>query len=269
MDERVEKRIGVFDSGVGGLTVLKELVKIMPYENFYYFGDTANVPYGVKSSDELAKLSVDAYKKLEELGIKLLVIGCNTATVHGLKAIEKVANVLVIGVIEPGILSAKKQGCAKVIVLATEATINSNVIQNLLKETNEDIVVQGIGAPDMVMAVERGNTRNEKGREIVYRYLDQGEFDPDGVMLSCTHFPALEHFIRDYYQEKGLDVTIIDPAEMVSKIAVSRLEEMGKLNKGKKKGQITYYTSGDKDRFKESGNKVLDGDLIISEVHEL
>lgn len=269
MDGNVEKRIGVFDSGVGGLTVLKELVKIMPYENFYYFGDTANVPYGIKTSEEIAELSVNAYRKLEELGIKLLVIGCNTATVHGLEAIEKVANVPVIGVIKPGVLSAKKHGCDKIIILATEATINSCVIQKLLKKNNKDILVQGIGAPDMVMAVESGNSRNEKGREIVYRYLDKGEFDPNGVMLCCTHFPALEHFIRDYYQEKDVDVTIIDPAEMVSKIAVAKLEEMGKLNKGDEKGKITYYTSGDKTRFKESGNMVLDGDLIISEVNNL
>lgn len=269
-DIKKEDAIGVFDSGVGGLTVLKELVKYMPNEDFYYFGDTKNVPYGVKTSEEIGKLSVEAYKKLKELGIKLLVIACNTATVHGLDAIKEVADIPVIGVIKPGVMAAEKQQCGDIIVLATEATISSEVIQNSLKENIPGVKVQGIKAPDMVMAVEEGNSNNDIGRKIVYSYLDKGKFDPDGVMLSCTHFPALEHFVRDYYEEKGIDICIINPAETASKIAREKLEEMGKLkDEVEKPGQITYFTSGDKERFINSGNMVLDNDLKISEVKSL
>lgn len=264
----MKERIGVFDSGVGGLTVLKALTKRMPNENFYYFGDTKNVPYGPRASEDIACLSLDAYNKLKSLGIKLLVIGCNTATVHGLKAIEEKADIPVIGVIDPGVTAAKEKGCKKVLILATDATINSGLIQSLLKEQVDDIEIEGIGAPEMVMAVENGDSENEKGKLAVEKYLKKAKIDPDCVMLSCTHFPALENFIIEYYEEKGKKINIINPAEKSAEIAEKLLKDLGKLEL-EGGGKIEYFASGDLEKFTSSGNLVLGGDLIIKETKNL
>jgi glutamate racemase len=264
----MDRRIGVFDSGVGGLTVLKELVKKMPNEKYFYLGDTANVPYGVRESEDIARLSVDAYKKLENLGIKMLVIACNTATVHGLEAIKKVATVPVIGVIEPGVRAALDSGIENVLVLATNATVNSGLIQNMLKDSKPDINVEGIGAPEMVLAVEEGHSNDEIGEKIVNNYLDSAEINPDGVMLSCTHFPALEHFVVDYYKKKGKDICIINPAKNCAEETFDILDGKGEL---RKTGEcdIDFYATGDIDKFIYSGNMVLGGDIIIEEAKNL
>ena len=258
----MDKRIGVFDSGLGGLTVLKELVNLLPEENFFIFGDTANMPYGVRESEDIKNLTADGYKKLNELGLKALVIACNTATVHGLDALKAETDIPVIGVIEPGVLSALESGCEKVLVLATEATIKSELIQNLLKENNPNIEVEGIGAPDMVLAVENGQANTEEGRKVVYKYLDMATINPECVMLSCTHFPALEHFVVDYYKEKGKDIKIVNPARKCAEILKSELEKRDDLNKSDEKGLMDFYTSGDLDSYKKGGNSILGEDLI-------
>lgn len=268
MGDEMDKRIGVFDSGVGGLTVLKSLVEKMPNEDFYYFGDTKNVPYGPRTPEDIGNLSVNAYKKLKELGIKMLVIGCNTATVHGLEPIKKIADIPVIGVIEPGVLAAKEKKCKNIVILATDATINSGLIQSLLKEEIDNPNIQGIGAPDMVMAVENGDSSNERGREAVNKYLNKIDIDPDCIMLSCTHFPALEHFIKDFDKFKNKGIEIINPAEKVAESAFKILKDSGNL-KSDGVGKIDYFTSGDLDKFMESGNLVLNGALLIKETNSL
>ncbi len=268
MGDEMDKRIGVFDSGVGGLTVLKSLVEKMPHENFYYFGDTKNVPYGPRTPEDIENLTVNAYKKLKELGIKMMVIGCNTATVHGLKSIQKIADIPVIGVIEPGVIAAKEKKCKNIVILATDATINSGLIQSLLKEEMENPNIQGIGAPDMVMAVENGDSDNEKGREAVNKYLSQIDIDVDCIMLSCTHFPALEHFILESDKLKNKGIEIINPAEKVSELAFEILRSSNNL-KSEGLGEINYFASGDLDKFTESGNLVLNGELFIKETNSL
>lgn len=264
----MEKRIGVFDSGVGGLTILKALVDFMPNEKFYYFGDTKNVPYGTKTPEEIAELSVEAYKKLKSLGIKFLVIGCNTASIHGLKAIEEIADIPVVGVIGPGVIAAREKGLKKILILATDATIDSGVLQSLLKENNEGVKVEGIGSPDMVMAVENGNSHNEEGRKATYKYLDMASIEPDCVLLSCTHFPALTKFVADYFEEKGRSVCILSPADKCAEIAKNALEKLGQLNEIGEL-EIDYFCSGDLRKFEDSGNILLDGDLVVREVKSL
>ncbi len=258
----MEKRIGVFDSGLGGLTVLKELIELMPEENYYVYGDTKNMPYGVRQEEDIRELTVDGYKKLTAMGIKALVIACNTATVHGLKAIQEITDIPVIGVIEPGVMSATECGCEKVLILATEATIKSGLIQRLLKEKNPSVEVEGIGAPEMVLAVENGQANTEEGRQIVYKYLDTKSIKPTCVMLSCTHFPALEHFIVDYFKEKGKEIKTINPARKCAELLQIELDKRGTLNKSEEKGNIEYFTSGDLENYKEIGNSILGKELI-------
>lgn len=265
----MSKKIGVFDSGLGGLTVLKELQREMPEEDFYIFGDTKNMPYGIRPGDEIEELTFSAFEKLKEKGLKAFVIACNTATVYGLDKVKSSTQMPVVGVIEPGVMEALDNDLEKVLVLATEATIKSGLIQKLLKEQKPSIEVEGIGAPEMVLAVEKGLANTEEARKIVYSYLDQASIDPDGVMLSCTHFPALENFIVDYYKEKGKDIKIINPARKCAQIIKKELKEKGLLQDSDHKGQVEFYTSGDLDTYKKIGNLILSNSLKIDEVENL
>lgn len=265
----MNNRIGVFDSGVGGLTVLKELVKLMPNEDYYVFGDTQNMPYGIKSPEEIEELTYKAFKKLEAKGLKAFVIACNTATVYGLNKIKEDTDIPVIGVIQPGIEAAMEEDLKNVLILATDATINSGRIQSLLKEVNNNINVEGIGAADMVLAVENGLANTDEGKKVVYSYLDKAKIRPDGVMLSCTHFPVLKNFIEDYYKEKGADVKLIDPAKKCAELIKEELEACKNLNESNEPGQISYFTSGDVDKYRENGNIILNGTIVIEETNKL
>lgn len=264
-----DKRIGVFDSGVGGLTVLKELIKEFPNESFYVFGDTGNNPYGVRKPEEIAKLTLNAFKKLEDLGLKSYVIACNTATVHGLDTLRAESDIPVIGVIQPGIETALDTGCQNILVLATAATINSELIQKTLKERNPDLNIEGIAAPDMVIAAENGDITNEKGREVVYKYLDSATIDPDCVMLSCTHFPAFEDIIVEYYKEKGKDIKIVNPAKATAEELHDIMKELDILEDENHKQEVDFYTSGDIEKFKNSGNMILGDDYTIKKANNL
>lgn len=265
----MNKKIGVFDSGLGGLTVLKELYKAMPAEDFYIFGDTKNVPYGTRPGEEIESLSYSAFKKLENLGLKAFVIACNTATVYSLEKISKSTDIPVVGVIEPGVMSALENDLEKVLVLATEATIRSGLIEKLLNEGKPSIEVEGIGAPKMVLAVENGLGKSEEGRQIVYSYLNQVKIDPDGVMLSCTHFPVLQDFVVDYYKEKGKDIKIIDPAKKCAEIIKEELERQGMLAPAEYQGSVEFFSSGDLESYKKIGNVILGDTLTINEVKNL
>lgn len=265
----MDRPIGVFDSGVGGLTVLKSLVELMPLEDYVYLGDTKNNPYGVKTPDEIRELSLNVYYKLRKLDIKMLVIACNTATVHGLKAVKEVADIPVVGVIDPGVSSALESNCQNILIIATDSTIDSNLIQDKLTHMDPKLNIEGIGCPDLVTVVEEGNAKNDIGKNTVKYYLDQADINPDCVMLSCTHFPPLSDHINEYYNNK---VKLINPAQKSAEIAKTRLKEKNLLkikDKAKKDSKIDFYTSGNIENFEKSGNVVLDGDIIISDAKQL
>lgn len=256
----MENAVGLFDSGLGGLSVLKSMKEILPKENVIYFGDTKNMPYGVKTSEEIKDLTVNAYKKLRNKGIKLFIIACNTATVHGLEAVQEIADIPVVGVIDPGIEAALETKAENILIMATEATINSQVIQNKLKEGNPSINVQGLGCPNMVLAVENNLSKSEEGRKIVYEYLDKSEKNSDAIMLSCTHFPMLEDFIKDYFKEKNQNVKIINPAKNTVLKAKEILEGQNLLNN--EGGEVEFYTSSDPDDFKDKIISIIGPDVI-------
>lgn len=261
--------IGVFDSGVGGLTVLKKLVELLPNENFIYFGDTKNVPYGVRTHEDIANLSVNAYKKLKEFSIKALVIACNTATIHGLDAIKEVADIPVVGVIEAGVNNVIDSKSKSVLVIATDATVNSRVHEKSIKKINPEIEVENIGCPDLVMAVENGNSENEEGKKVVERYLNQAENKNDAILLACTHFPALYNHIDNYYKERNRDVKILDPSEKCAEFLKKYLSENDEENEQKERGSIKFTCSGDPEKFKETANFLLRGVAKVDNVEVL
>ena len=261
------KYIGIFDSGVGGLTVLSSLLKILPNENYLYLGDTANVPYGIKSPEQIKDLSVQSFKKMEKYGLKALVIGCNTATVYGLEAIKQITDLPVIGIIDSGLEAVKEADVERVLVVATDATINSGVIRDGIEKISPNIQIQGIGCPEMVKAVESGETKSSKGYELVKDYLDQSMTNEDSILLACTHFPAMIDNIERYYESKKRKVKIINPSIKCGDKVKEILEELELFNEGE--GSVKFLTTGDPDQFKKIGNLVLDGELEIKTVEKI
>jgi glutamate racemase len=203
MDNR---SIGIFDSGVGGLTVVKEISKRSPYENIIYFGDTARVPYGTKSRETILKYSIENALFLIEKNIKLLVVACNTASAYAVPYLQKTFQVPVLGVIEPGIeaaLAATKKG--SIAVLGTKATIESGAYQDGIKVRNSDIEVIAKACPLFVPLVEEGMIDHPIVEMVVEEYLNG--IEADTILLACTHYPLLKNVI-----EKVTGKVVVDSA---------------------------------------------------------
>ncbi|MGA7138398.1 MAG: glutamate racemase, partial [Terriglobales bacterium] len=194
-------RIGVFDSGVGGLTVLRALLDRIPNASYLYFGDTARLPYGSKSASTVAHYAVGAVRYLQDQGAELLVIACNTATALALDEIKAAANVEVIGVVEPGAeAAAAASHKKKVVVIGTEATIRSHAYQRALEARK--IAVRERACPLFVPLVEEGWVEHPVTEQVAKIYLseafasDAGDFDADVLVLGCTHYPLIKPLLR-------------------------------------------------------------------------
>lgn len=205
--------IGVFDSGFGGLTVLKALLEVLPAADYLYFGDTARLPYGSKSAGTVARYAVEAARFLEDQGAQILVIACNTATALALERIVLASHVPVIGVVEPG---AEAAGAAstrkKVVVIGTEATVASHAYQKALLERG--LAAHEKACPLLVPLVEEGWTEHEVTERVARIYLSEafsgGFEDADVLLLGCTHYPLLKPLLQKVAPGH---VTIVDSAE--------------------------------------------------------
>ena len=209
MDNRA---IGVFDSGVGGLTVLKEIKEVLPNENYIYIGDTASFPYGSKSKQTIIELSKKRIQSLINMDVKMIVIACGTATSQALEEMQKLFNVPIIGIINPTVEHLKEEGKNKIGVIATTGTIRSEGWQNkLLKEIN-GAIVQGKACPLLAPMAEEGWTENEIAKLTIHEYIkDMKEFE--ALILGCTHYPLFKKLIEN---ELGENVEIINTGERVA-----------------------------------------------------
>jgi len=213
--------IGVFDSGVGGLTVLKELVALVPGADYLYFGDTARLPYGSKSVETVARYAISAARFLEEKNIQLLVVACNTASALALPQIAGGVRVPVIGVIEPGAdAAAAASRTRKAVVIGTEGTVSSHAYQRALAARGVEAREQA--CPLFVPLVEEGWTDHPVTEQVAHIYLDalfkNGPADADVMVLGCTHYPLLKPLLRRLAPPQ---VTIVDSAESTAQ-AVAR-----------------------------------------------
>jgi glutamate racemase len=194
-----ERAIGVFDSGIGGLTVLKALVELMPNEDFIYLGDTARLPYGTKSPEVIVRYSRENTEFLLAKGIKMLVVACNTSSAVALEAIARQTTVPVEGVIEPGARAAAKASrSGKIGVIGTEATIASGAYTATIRRLRPRAEIYTRACPLLVPLVEEGYLDNEIARQIVAHYL--GSLKASGIdtlLLGCTHYPLLRELIRE------------------------------------------------------------------------
>ncbi len=219
--------IGIFDSGVGGLTVYRALHNRLPKERFIYLGDTARVPYGTKSLATVERYALENSVFLASLGIKLLVVACNTASALALPKIRETIGIDVVGVIGPGARKAAKIA-DKIGVIATEATVSSNAYFNSIKDAKPNAEVIQTACPLFVPLAEEGWLMEPETCSIAKRYLQKIiEFNPQALVLGCTHYPILHEVIG---QTVGENVTLIDSGEACAEEVAILLNEKGLMN---------------------------------------
>lgn len=233
--------IGVFDSGVGGISVLKELVSLMPNENFIYFGDSKNAPYGTKTLEEIKNLTVENAKFLYDKGVKAIVIACNTATSAGAKQVREILDIPVVG-IEPALKPAalmKKN--AKIAVMATPLTLKLEKFANLMDKFDENAEIYPIECPDIVGFVEKGIFEGNELENCIEKYFHTVKnVCLDGVVLGCTHYPFVKSVIKKVV---GENVKLFDGGEGTAKELLRRLKEKNLLSDRKEKGNVEFINS--------------------------
>jgi glutamate racemase len=258
--------IGVFDSGVGGLTVLKAIQEEMPNENLVYLGDTARLPYGTKSPASIERYATRAAAKLQEQGIKLLVVACNTASAVALDALRKeLAPLPVVGVVEPGASAAvSAHPGGRHLVLATEATVRLGAYRNAILERDPGATVREQACEMLVSLAEEGWSDGDIARAIVRRYLDEVDgASLDTIILGCTHFPLLKGAIRDVADD---NVTLVDSASTTAGVVRAALEADGATRGEDSPGSLRLLATDGATRFARVGGQFLGHDLSYSDV---
>lgn len=260
MDERP---IGIFDSGVGGLTVLSEIKKQLPNENLIYLGDTKNFPYGNKTREQIIEFATQNTEKLIGLGAKIIVIACGTATSQAIEVLQKKFEVPIIGIIEPTVEYVKSKCIHRIGVIATEGTIRSKAWEKSLKQEIEGIEVINKACPMLATIAEEGRATSREGKNIIKEYMKPfKENKIDKIILGCTHYPIYEKIIRE---ELGYPVELINTGITVSKKLKEYLSKNQLLNTGKSKEDLIFLTKPEME-FKKIAKNLLNFDVKIREI---
>ncbi len=264
MDIEVKKSapVGVFDSGVGGLTVAREIMRQLPNENIVYFGDTARVPYGSKSKDNIIRYSRQIINFLKTKNVKAIVIACNTASALALDVVREEIDIPIIGVVEPGARAALEVTQTKKIgVIGTEATIRSAMYEKIIQGHDSEATVIGKACPLFVPLVEEGFAKHRVTEEIIDYYLASLlETDIDSLILGCTHYPLLRSRIREYVGDR---ITLVNPAYETAMDLKKLLENsnMENTGEGQEHASYSFYVSDAADKFKQFANSILPYDI--------
>jgi glutamate racemase len=260
--------IGVFDSGVGGLTVLKAIREALPFENLIYLGDTARLPYGTKSPASIARYATQATAKLLEDDIKLLVVACNTASAVALDALRvQMDPIPVLGVVEPGATAAvaARPGGSHV-VLATEATVGLGAYRKAILAKDPEARVREQACELMVSLAEEGWTEGEIAESVVRRYLREANddgFEADSIILGCTHFPLLRETIAAAVDD---DVVVVDSAVTTATVVHDILRSFGGLLEIEQPGTLKLLATDGIARFARVGGQFLGEPLTAQDV---
>lgn len=251
--------IGVFDSGVGGLTVVREIMRQIPNEKIIYFGDTARVPYGSKSQETVTRFSEQIVRFLRTFQVKTIVVACNTASAYALDTLEKNIDIPIIGVVKPGAkVAAEVTRNGRIGVIATEATIGSQIYTEYIKELNKDVTIYGKACPLFVPLVEEGLLQDPVTDEIARRYLAELiDIDIDTLILGCTHYPLIRSTLA---RTMGDKVTLVNPAYETALELKKMLETMNLLNKeapGLGDNQYRFYVSDKAEKFVRFANSII------------
>lgn len=235
MDNRA---IGVFDSGVGGVTVLKEIKTVLPNENYIYIGDTASFPYGSKSKQTIIELSKKHIQKLISLDVKMVVIACGTATSQALNEMKIFFNIPILGIINPTIEYLKKENLKRIGVIATTGTIRSKGWKNSLEREINDVIVLSKACPLLAPMAEEEWTENEIAKLTIKEYLKDIR-DIDALILGCTHYPLFEKVIK---KELGNNIEIINTGKMVANEIKKYIEQNNLQNRTERSLTEIYLT---------------------------
>ncbi len=266
-EEMKIRPVGVFDSGVGGLTVAREIMRHLPDENIIYFGDTARVPYGSKSRDNIVRFSRQIIRFLKTKGVKAIVIACNTASALALETVKREFDLPIIGVIEPGARAAVRETENKKIgVIGTEGTVRSRTYTRVVHGLMRDAEVVGKSCPLFVPLVEEGFAKHSITEEVIEFYLsDMKASDIDTLILGCTHYPLLRSKIINYFGER---VHIVNPAYETAMDLKAVLEEKGLGNDSGNLAKYEFYVSDAAEKFKEFANSILPYNVeTIQQIH--
>ena len=257
--------VGVFDSGVGGLTVAREIMRNLPSEKIVYFGDTARVPYGSKSKDTVIRYSSQIVHFLREQNVKAIVIACNTASAFALEAVQDKLDIPVLGVIEAGArVAAEETKNKRVGVIGTVGTVGSGIHESYLKRLDPEITVIGKACPLFVPLVEEGWLHDPVTVEVASRYLQELKDEQvDTLILGCTHYPLIRSTIQEVMGEK---VRLVNPAYETALELKSLLTKMDLLSTGEQQAEFPYrfYVSDLADEFKEFANSILPYDVTMT-----
>lgn len=259
--------IGIFDSGLGGLTVMKAVMKALPHEDIVYFGDTARVPYGNKSPEAIQKFSRQNAQILLDYGVKAIVVACNSSSSYALQSLQNNLEVPVIGVIEPGVRKALTVSANNRIgVIATQATVGSHAYRDCLLKADRSVRVTEKACPLFVPLVEEGWFTKDITRQVAEEYLmslKRGGIDT--LILGCTHYPLLKGVLR---RVMGKGIRLVDSAQEVARDLNTLLQDKGLLNTEKNK-RVTYrfFVSDEPGHFQKLAKRFLGHD--VSDVKKL
>ncbi len=266
-EEPCSAPIGVFDSGVGGLTVAREIMRQIPNENIIYFGDTARVPYGSKSKETITKYSRQIVRFLREQNVKAIVAACNTASAYALEEIEQEIDIPIIGVVKPGAkVAAEVTKNGKIGVIGTEGTIGSHIYATYINKINPDITVLGKACPLFVPLVEEGLWQDPVTDEIANRYLGGLiDSDIDTLILGCTHYPMIRSTVGKIM---GENVTLVNPAYETARELKELLTAENLLNGSQQalgSNRYRFYVSDMADKFQTFANSILKYGILSAE----
>lgn len=267
MESRKTAPVGVFDSGVGGLTVAREISRQLPEENIVYFGDTARVPYGSKSQNTIIRFSEQIIRFLKTKQVKAIVIACNTASALALDAVRDEFDIPIMGVVIPGARAAVEATKNRHVgVVGTDATVQSGMYTKVIREMAPDITVIEKACPLFVPLVEEGFKEHVVTQEIIEYYLESMKHtDIDAMILGCTHYPLIRSKIREYM---GNRIQIVNPAYETAMDLKKMLEERGMANDGRTEqhSRYSFYVSDAAEKFRRFANTVMPFDVPTTNV---
>ena len=263
--------VGVFDSGVGGLTVVREIMRQIPNEKIIYFGDTARVPYGSKSRETVTRFSRQIVHFLQTHHVKTIVVACNTASAYALEELEKEIDIPIIGVVKPGArVASEVTRNGKIGVIATPATISSHIYNQYIEEINPKVTIYEKACPLFVPLVEEGLWIDPVTDEIARRYLTELiDLDIDTLILGCTHYPLIRSTLGRIMGEK---VTLVNPAYETAIQLRSLLQEKGLLNERPPKlgeNQYQFYVSDMAEKFQVFANSIIKYGILSAKKVEI
>ncbi len=255
------KAIGVFDSGVGGLTVFTEIRNKLPNENIIYIGDTKNFPYGNKTKSEVIQYAIENTEILISKGVKIIIIACGTATSQAIDILKQKYEIPIIGIIEPTVEYVKNKKIDKIGVIATEGTIKSGAWERSLKNKIENIEVINKACPMLATIAEEGKAKSIEGKKIIKEYMRPfKENHVNKIILGCTHYPIYEDIIK---QELGYEVELINTGKTVSNYLKEYLKKYNIQNTEDRKLEKIFLTKPE-EKFKEIAKNIMKVDITIN-----